>query len=106
VVSDSLMPGGGVSRRPLHFIIMGDCSGSMKGPKMQALNTALRAMLPHLLRWEREQLQAQLLVRILGFATEPRWHVPEPTPVAELNDRWRDLEYVRWGSGLDDDPIL
>jgi uncharacterized protein YegL len=81
----------------LHFIIMGDCSGSMKGPKMQALNTALRAMLPHLLRWEREQLQAQLLVRILGFATEPRWHVPEPTPVAELNDRWRDLEYVRWG---------
>src|SRR5580704_11946187 len=97
VVSDSLMPGGGVARRPLHFIIMGDCSGSMKGPKMQALNTALRAMLPHLLRWEREQLQAQLLVRILGFATEPRWHVPEPTPVAELNDRWRDLEYVRWG---------
>src|SRR5580704_14640674 len=91
------MPGGGVARRPLHFIIMGDCSGSMKGPKMQALNTALRAMLPHLLRWEREQLQAQLLVRILGFATEPRWHVPEPTPVAELNDRWRDLEYVRWG---------
>ena len=97
MVSDSLMPGGGVARRPLHFIIMGDCSGSMKGPKMQALNTALRAMLPHLLRWEREQLQAQLLVRILGFATEPRWHVPEPTPVAELNDRWRDLEYVRWG---------
>ena len=43
------MPGGGVARRPLHFIIMGNCSGSMKGPKIQALNTALRAMLPHLL---------------------------------------------------------
>jgi len=41
-VSDSLMPGGGVARRPLHFIVMGDCSGSMKGPKMQALNTAPR----------------------------------------------------------------
>jgi hypothetical protein len=38
VVSDALMPGGGVARRPLHLIIMGDCSGSMKGPKMQALN--------------------------------------------------------------------
>ena len=37
---------------------------------MQALNTALRAMLPHLLAWEREQLQAQLLIRILGFATD------------------------------------
>jgi len=31
------MPGGGVAGRPLHFIIMGDCSGSVKGPKMQAL---------------------------------------------------------------------
>jgi hypothetical protein len=29
VVSDALTPGGGVARRPLHLIIMGDCSGSM-----------------------------------------------------------------------------
>lgn len=77
-----------MARRPLHLIIMGDCSGSMKGPKMQALNTALRAMLPHLLRWEREQPQAQLLVRILSFTMEPR--PPEVVP----------------GSGLDDGPIL
>jgi uncharacterized protein YegL len=91
------MPGGGVARRPLHFIVMGDCSGSMKGPKMQALNTALRAMLPHLLAWEREQLQAELLIRILGSATVPRWHVQDPTPAAELNHRWRDLEYVHQG---------
>ena len=48
-----------MARRPLHCIIIGDCSGSMKGPKMQALNTALRAMLPHLISWEREQLQAR-----------------------------------------------
>jgi uncharacterized protein YegL len=97
VVNDTLMPGGGVARRPLHFIIMADCSGSMKGPKMQALNSALRGMLPHLLRWEREQLKAQLFIRILRFATEARWHVAEPTPVGELNARWRDLEYVHWG---------
>ena len=32
------MPGGGVSRRPLHFIILADCSGGMKGEKIQALN--------------------------------------------------------------------
>ena len=47
--SQILMPGGGVARRPLHFIVMADCSGSMKGEKMQALNYALRSMLPHLL---------------------------------------------------------
>src|SRR6201996_5032683 len=31
------MPGGGISRRPLHFIILADCSGGMKGEKIQAL---------------------------------------------------------------------
>jgi uncharacterized protein YegL len=91
------MPGGGVARRPLHFIVMGDCSGSMKGEKMQALNYALRAMLPHLVAWEREQVQAQLLMRILSFATTPRWHVAEPLPVAVLNDHWQDLQYVYQG---------
>ena len=67
-----------MARRPLHFIIMGDCSGSMKGPKMQALNTALRAMLPHLLRWEREQLQAQLLVGSWASPPSPAGTSPNP----------------------------
>src|SRR5260221_145209 len=30
-MTETLMPGGGVARRPLHFIVMADCSGSMKG---------------------------------------------------------------------------
>ncbi len=91
------MPGGGVARRPLHFIVMADCSGSMKGEKMQALNYALRSMLPHLLDWERDQLQAQLLIRILAFASAPNWYVADPVPVAELSARWRNLEYVPMG---------
>jgi len=91
------MPGGGVARRPLHFIVMADCSGSMKGEKMQALNYALKSMLPHLIAWERDQLQAQLLIRILAFATVPRWHVADPTPVTDLSGRWRDVEYVHHG---------
>ncbi len=91
------MPGGGVARRPLHFIVMADCSGSMKGEKMQALNYALRSMLPHLIDWERDQLQAQLLIRILAFASVPQWVVPEPLPIAELSSRWRNLEYVQMG---------
>jgi uncharacterized protein YegL len=96
-MTQSLMPGGGVARRPLHFIVMADCSGSMKGEKMQALNYALRSMLPHLLAWERDQLQAQLLIRILSFATVPSWHVAEPQSVASLTAGWRNLEYVHQG---------
>jgi uncharacterized protein YegL len=96
-VTETLMPGGGVARRPLHFIVMADCSGSMKGEKMQALNYALRSMLPHLVDWERDQLQAQLLIRILAFASAPHWTVPEPVPVADLSMHWRNLEYVPMG---------
>ena len=93
--SRTVMPGGGVARRPLHFIIMADCSGGMAGEKMQALNYAIAAMLPHLFEWEREQLQAQVMVRVLAFATEPASHVPDAVPVSEL--RWKPLHAVEHG---------
>jgi uncharacterized protein YegL len=96
-MTETLMPGGGVARRPLHFIVMADCSGSMKGEKMQALNYAIRSMLPHLIDWERDQLHAQLLIRILAFASTPAWFVPDPVPVGELSASWRNLEYVPMG---------
>lgn len=89
------MPGGGVSRRPLHFIILADCSGGMKGEKIQALNYAIADMMPHLADWERDQEQAQVFVRAVAFATEPRWHIPDPVPVASL--RWTPLRPVPRG---------
>ncbi len=90
------MPGGGVARRPLHFIIMADCSGSMTGERMQALNYAIADMLPQLADWERDQLVAQVLVRVLAFATVARWHVADPDPRSrEL--RWKPLQAVEGG---------
>jgi uncharacterized protein YegL len=83
----SIMPGGGIARRPLHVIILADCSGSMAGENMQALNFAIASMLPHLADWELEQERAEVLVRVLGFATIPFWHLPRPTPVEGI--RWR-----------------
>jgi len=87
--SEPLMPGGGISKRPLHFIIAADCSGSMTGEKIQALNYAVADMLPHLADWERTQEQARVLVRAVSFGEEVRWHVAEPTPVTSL--RWPPL---------------
>ncbi len=89
------MPGGGIARRPLHFIILADCSGGMKGEKIQALNYAIADMLPHLAAWERDQEQAQVFVRAIAFATEPRWHIPAPQPVTGL--RWQPLQAVPKG---------
>jgi len=89
------MPGGGIARRPLHFIILADCSWGMKGEKIQALNYAIADMMPHLSAWERDQEQAQVFIRALAFATEPRWHIPDPTPVSNI--RWKPLQPVPKG---------
>ncbi len=89
------MPGGGISRRPLHVIILADCSGSMKGEKIQQLNFAIREMVQDLASWEEEQGRAQVLVRAIKFANEPRWHVPEPVPVRRLE--WSNLAVVPEG---------
>ena len=91
----SRMPGGGISRRPLRFIILADCSGGMKGEKIQALNYAIADMMPHLAAWERDQEQAQVFVQAVAFATEPWWHIPDPQPVASI--RWKPLQPVHKG---------
>jgi uncharacterized protein YegL len=89
------MPGGGLARRPLHFIVLADRSGGMVGEKMQALNFVITDVLSHLAEWERDQLRAKVLVRALGFATEVEWHVEEPVAVSRLN--WRPVEAVPHG---------
>lgn len=90
----SVMPGGGVARRPLHVILLADCSGSMMGAKIKALNFAIGDMLQHFASWEREQ-EKTILVRAVAFADEPRWHIREPTPANSM--RWRELSAVDRG---------
>lgn len=92
----TIMPGGGIARRPLHVIILADCSGSMKvDGKIQALNFAIPEMMQQLAAWEHGQATCQVLVRAIAFATEPRWHLPEPLPVAHA--RWTPLTVVTGG---------
>jgi uncharacterized protein YegL len=83
-------PGGPLASRPLHFIWIADCSGSMDtGGKIQSLNTAIREALPNMRRVARENPNAQVLVRVLAFADGASWIAAEPTPVD--NFAWRDL---------------
>jgi uncharacterized protein YegL len=89
------MPGGGTARRPLHVVMLADCSGSMMGEKIQALNFAIAQMVQHLAAWEEEQERAQILVQVIAFATEPRWHIRDPLPVVGL--RWSALTVVPGG---------
>ena len=96
--TEGRMPGGGIARRPLHVILLADCSGSMladKGAKMQALNFAIAQMMQLLAAWEEDQERAQILVRAIAFADEARWHIREPLPVAHM--RWTPLAAVPKG---------
>jgi uncharacterized protein YegL len=90
-------PGGELATRPLHFIWIADCSGSMSvDGKIQALNTAIREALPFMRSVADENPNAEVLVRALAFADGARWQVSQPTPVNDF--KWTDLQT----SGLTD----
>ena len=84
-------PGGELATRPLHFIWIADCSGSMSQEgKIQALNTAIHEAIPHMQKVADENPNAQVLVRALKFSNGAQWHISQPTDVADF--RWTDLE--------------
>lgn len=86
----SMRPGGELATRPLHFIWMADCSGSMDiDGKIQSLNTAIKEAIPNMQTVADENPNAQVLVRAIRFSSGAQWHVSQPTEVADF--RWEDL---------------
>ena len=84
------LPGGAISNRPLHFIWLCDCSGSMSiNGKIEVLNRAIRESLPEMKRVADENPNANVLVRAVKFSDGAQWHVPTETPVNSFN--WTDL---------------
>lgn len=84
-------PGGELATRPLHFIWIADCSGSMKSDgKIQALNMAIREAIPHMQKVASENPNAQVLVRAIKFSSGAQWHITQPTPVEDF--RWADIQ--------------
>ena len=83
-------PGGVMATRPLHFIWICDCSGSMgESGKVQALNNAIRETIPHMQAVANENPNAEVLVRAIKFSDGAQWHISQATPVA--NFTWTDL---------------
>lgn len=83
-------PGGAMATRPLHFIWLVDCSGSMAiDGKIQAVNNAIREAIPHMQSVADDNPNAEVLVRALRFSSGAQWHIAQPTSVATF--RWMDL---------------
>ena len=86
----SKRPGGEMATRPLHFIWICDCSGSMGADgKIQALNNAIREAIPHMRDVADENPNAEVLVRALKFSDGAQWHISQATPVADF--KWTEL---------------
>jgi uncharacterized protein YegL len=99
----TMRPGAQLARRPLHFFLLADCSGSMASAgKMVALNNAVREVLPHLAETSTRNPHAQVLVRAIRFGTGASWHVETPTEADDL--AWTDLRaggYTDLGAAID-----
>jgi uncharacterized protein YegL len=82
---------GELASRPLHFIWMCDCSGSMSiDGKIQALNNAIRDVIPLMQKEADDNPNAQVLVRAITFSSGAQWHIAQPTPIQDF--KWtKDL---------------
>lgn len=70
-----MRPGKELSKRPLHFYLLADCSGSMSlNGKIQALNSAVREALPHMKKVASENPFARLEVSTIRFSHGASWH--------------------------------
>jgi uncharacterized protein YegL len=86
----SKLPGGAMAGRPLNFIWLVDCSGSMKGSKIQSLNNAIRESIQPMRDAAKENAQVDLMVRVVKFSTSASWHIATPTPIDSFT--WTDVE--------------
>ena len=85
----AIRPGGELAKRPLQFIWIVDCSGSMQGKKIEALNLAIRESIKPMQDVADENPNAEVLVRVIKFSDGAQWHVSQPTEIHSF--KWTDL---------------
>lgn len=78
------------------FII--DISGSMKGNRIQAVNDAIRNLIPELKKREASNTNAEIRVAILEFSSSANWRTPEPVPVSAFN--YNEITFVGGGTNF------
>lgn len=86
----AIRPGGTLAKRPLHFIWLLDCSGSMgQDGKIQSLNNAIREAIPHMKAAADSNPGVELLVRAISFSSGASWEIAVATSIDRFV--WTDL---------------
>jgi uncharacterized protein YegL len=88
--NELVRPGGELASRPLHFFWIVDCSGSMHGEKIGAVNHAIQSTIPEMVDAARNNPNAQLLIRTLKFSTGATWVTASPVAIEDF--AWNDLD--------------
>jgi uncharacterized protein YegL len=81
---------GQMARRSLHVMVLADVSASMSGAPIEALNMAVRVLLPELARVAREHAFANIYFRVIEFGQGARLH-DQGAPVQVGDYKWTDL---------------
>ena len=84
------IPGGALANRPLHFFWMVDCSSSMAGDRIGAVNHAIQECIEPMREEAAGNPNAQLYIHTLKFASGASWVTTEPVPIEEF--AWEDVE--------------
>jgi len=88
--------GGEIAKRELHFFFVCDCSGSMSvDGKIDALNQAIRVVIPEMQKVAAENPNAAVKIRVLRFSDQAVWHIAEPIA----------LEQFRWDKDMSADGL-
>lgn len=82
-------PGGALAKRPLQFIWIVDCSGSMQGKKIESLNLAIKESIKPMQDVADDNPNAEVLIRVITFSDGAQWHVSQPTEIHSF--KWTDL---------------
>lgn len=61
-----------IAKRPLHVILLVDCSTSMRGERIAQVNRALRDVKKHLADMQSENVNVDFFLTVITFSTEAR----------------------------------
>ena len=87
-----------LKKRAMVVFFVIDISGSMKGNRIQAVNDAIRNLIPELKKREASNTNAEIRVAIMEFSSNANWRTPEPVPVSSFS--YNDITYVGGGTNF------
>jgi uncharacterized protein YegL len=80
-----------IPRRLMVLFFVIDSSGSMKGSKIGAVNSAIENIIPEIQKISDSNAQAEIKIALLEFSSGARW-MTENGPVSLDQFRWNDID--------------